>query len=155
MGGWKRMIFKITDNKDDMDIDAIHEYLSQSYWAKDIPKSVVTKAVKNSLCFAVLASDTNNIDSKEKQVGFARLITDSATFAYLADVYILAEHRGNGLSKKLMATIVKHPQLQGLRRIMLATKDAHGLYEQYGFTALTDQTMFMQLWTPDIYSQTS
>jgi N-acetylglutamate synthase-like GNAT family acetyltransferase len=149
------MIFKITDNKDDMDIDAIHEYLSRSYWAKDVPKSVVTKAVKNSLCFAVLASDTNNTDSKEKQVGFARLITDSATFAYLADVYILEEHRGNGLSKQLMATIVKHPQLQGLRRIMLATKDAHSLYEQYGFTALTDQTMFMQLWTPDIYSQTS
>jgi N-acetylglutamate synthase-like GNAT family acetyltransferase len=149
------MIFKITDNKDDMDIDAIHEYLSRSYWAKDVPKSVVTKAVKNSLCFAVLASDTNNTDSKEKQVGFARLITDSATFAYLADVYILEEHRGNGLSKQLMATIVKHRQLQGLRRIMLATKDAHGLYKQYGFTELTDQTMFMQLWTPDIYSQTS
>jgi N-acetylglutamate synthase-like GNAT family acetyltransferase len=149
------MIFKITDNKDDMDIDAIHEYLSRSYWAKDVPKSVVTKAVKNSLCFAVLASETNNTDSKEKQVGFARLITDSATFAYLADVYILEEHRGNGLSKQLMATIVKHRQLQGLRRIMLATKDAHGLYKQYGFTELTDQTMFMQLWTPDIYSQTS
>jgi N-acetylglutamate synthase-like GNAT family acetyltransferase len=149
------MIFKITDNKDDMDIDAIHEYLSRSYWAKDVPKSVVTKAVKNSLCFAVLASETNNTDSKEKQVGFARLINDSATFAYLADVYILEEHRGNGLSKQLMATIVKHRQLQGLRRIMLATKDAHGLYKQYGFTELTDQTMFMQLWTPDIYSQTS
>jgi N-acetylglutamate synthase-like GNAT family acetyltransferase len=88
-------------------------------------------------------------------VGFARLITDSATFAYLADVYILEEHRGNGLSKQLMATIVKHRQLQGLRRIMLATKDAHGLYKQYGFTELTDQTMFMQLWAPDIYSQTS
>jgi N-acetylglutamate synthase-like GNAT family acetyltransferase len=92
---------------------------------------------------------------KKKQVGFARLITGSATFAYLADVYILAEHRGNGLSKKLLATIIKHPQLQGLRRIMLATKDAHGLYEQYGFTALTDQTMFMQLWTPYIYLQRS
>ena len=149
------MIFKITDNKDDMDIDAIHEYLSRSYWAKDVPKSVVTKAVENSLCFAVLAVDTNDSNSYGKQVGFARLITDYATFAYLADVYILAEHRGNGLSKQLMATIVKHPQLQGLRRIMLATKDAHGLYEQYGFTALTDQAMFMQLWVPDIYSQTS
>ena len=103
------MVFKITDNKDDMDIDAIHEYLSRSYWAKDVPKSVVTKAVKNSLCFAVLASDTDNTDSKEKHVGFARLITDSATFAYLADVYILAEHRGNGLSKKLSS---KTPKLE-------------------------------------------
>jgi N-acetylglutamate synthase-like GNAT family acetyltransferase len=149
------MLFKITDNKDDMDIDAIHEYLSRSYWAKNVPKSVVTKAVENSLCFTVLAVDTNATDSKEKQAGFARLITDYATFAYLADVYILEEYRGEGLSKKMMQKIIEHPELQGLRRIMLATKDAHGLYEQYGFTALTDQTMFMQLWTPDIYSQTS
>ncbi|NQY86798.1 MAG: GNAT family N-acetyltransferase [Colwellia sp.] len=146
------MAYRITDNKEEMDIDAIHHYLSRSYWAKDVPKSVVIKAIENSLCFAVLAVDTNN---KEKQVGFARLITDSATFAYLADVYILAEHRGKGLSKQMMKKIIAHPQLQGLRRIMLATKDAHGLYEQFGFTALTDQKMFMQLWTPDIYSQSS
>ena len=149
------MIFKITDNKDDMDIDAIHEYLSRSYWAKNVPKSVVTKAVENSLCFAVLAVNTNDSNTNEKQVGFARLITDYATFAYLADVYILEEYRGKGLSKKMMQEIIEHPQLQGLRRMMLATKDAHGLYEQYGFTALTDQKMFMQLWTPDVYSQTS
>jgi N-acetylglutamate synthase-like GNAT family acetyltransferase len=88
-------------------------------------------------------------------VGFARLITDSATFAYLADVYILEKHRGNGLSKQMMQQIIDHSQLQGLRRIMLATKDAHGLYEQYGFTALTDNKMFMQLCTPDIYTQAS
>ncbi|MBL4763701.1 MAG: GNAT family N-acetyltransferase [Colwellia sp.] len=146
------MDYRITDNKEEMDIDAIHHYLSRSYWAKDMPKSVVIKAIENSLCFAVLVVDSSN---KEKQVGFARLITDSATFAYLADVYILAEHRGKGLSKQMMQKIISHPQLQGLRRIMLATKDAHGLYEQYGFTALTDQKMFMQLWTPDVYSQTS
>jgi N-acetylglutamate synthase-like GNAT family acetyltransferase len=146
------MDYRITDNKDEMDIDAIHDYLSSSYWAEGVPKSVVAKAIENSLCFAVLAVDTN---SEEKQVGFARLITDSATFAYLADVYILEEHRGKGLSKQMMQDIIEHPQLQGLRRIMLATRDAHGLYEQYGFTALTDQKMFMQLWTPDVYSQAS
>jgi len=145
------MDYRITDNKDEMDIDAIHDYLSSSYWAEGVPKSVVTKAIENSLCFAVLAFDTN---SEEKQVGFARLITDSATFAYLADVYILDEHRGKGLSKQMMQQIIAHPQLQGLRRMMLATRDAHGLYEQYGFKALTDQKMFMQLWTPDVYSQT-
>jgi N-acetylglutamate synthase-like GNAT family acetyltransferase len=145
------MNFRISDNKDDMDIDAIHDYLSRSYWAKDVPKSVMIKAIENSLCFAVLAVDTSG---DEKQVGFARLITDSATFAYLADVYILEEYRGNGLSKQMMQQIIDHPQLQGLRRIMLATRDAHSLYAQYGFTELTDKKMFMQLWAPDIYLQT-
>lgn len=146
------MNYRITENKDDMDIEAIHDYLSHSYWAKDIPKSVVSKAIDNSFCFAVIAIDISN---NETQVGFARLITDSATFAYLADVYILEKHRGNGLSKQMMQQIIDHSQLQGLRRIMLATKDAHGLYEQYGFTALTDNKMFMQLCTPDIYTQAS
>lgn len=146
------MSYRVTDNKDEMDIDAIHDYLSGSYWAENIPKSVLIKAIENSLCFAVLAVDVN---SKDKQVGFARLITDSATFAYLADVYILEEYRGKGLSKQMMQKIIEHPQLQGLRRMMLATRDAHGLYEQYGFAALTDQKMFMQLWAPDVYTQTS
>lgn len=146
------MNFRITDNKDDMDIDAIHNFISQSYWAKDVPKSVMIKAIENSLCFAVLAGDLSH---SEKQVGFARLITDFATFAYLADVYILEEYRGNGLGKKMMQQIMAHPQLQGLRRIMLATRDAHDLYAQYGFTELSDKKMFMQLWTPDVYSQTS
>lgn len=131
-----------------MDIDAIHSYLSRSYWAENVPKSVVAKAVENSLCFGVLHVQK---DGKETQIGFARLITDSATFAYLADVYILEEHRKKGLSKQMIAQIVAHPQLQGLRRIMLATQDAHGLYEQFGFTPLTDEKMFMQLWTPKVY----
>ncbi len=146
------MDYRITTNKQEMCINAIHEYLSRSYWAEKVPKHVVAKAVENSLCFAVLVCDRNG---NEKQVGFARVITDTATFAYLADVYILEEHRGNGLSKQLIAAIVEHPKLQGLRRIMLATKDAHGLYEQFGFTPLTDEKMFMQLWTPDVYHQTS
>jgi len=143
------MDYKITTDKNEMSIDAIHDYLSRSYWAENVPKSVVAKAIKNSLCFAVLAKSENG---NEQQVGFARLITDTATFAYLADVYILAEHRGNGLSKRLMTAIIEHPELQGLRRIMLATKDAHGLYEQFGFTALNDEKMFMHLWTPDVYA---
>lgn len=146
------MSYRITDNKDEMDIDAIHDYLSSSYWAKGIPKSVLVKAIDNSLCFAVLADDDS---SNDKQVGFARLITDSATFAYLADVYILEDYRGNGLSKQMMQKIIDHPQLQGLRRMMLATRDAHKLYEQFGFTALNDQKMFMQLWKPDVYTRST
>jgi len=146
------MDYRITTDKNEMSIDAIHDYLSQSYWAENVPKKVVAKAVENSLCFAVLLCEQNG---DEKQVGFARLITDTATFAYLADVYILEKHRGNGLSKQLMTAIIAHPQLQGLRRMMLATRDAHGLYEQFGFTKIIDQKMFMHLWTPDVYSQTS
>jgi len=142
------MSYRITEDKTEMDVDAIHHYLSRSYWAENIPKTVVAKAIENSLCFGVLFLDEQQ---NEQQIGFARLITDSATFAYLADVYILTEHRGNGLSKKMMQCIVKHPQLQGLRRIMLATKDAHGLYQQFGFEPLTEQQMFMQVWTPNAY----
>jgi len=142
------MSYRITTDKEEMDVDAIHHYLSRSYWAEKMPKGVVAKAIENSLCFGVLLEEVSGV---EKQVGFARLITDSATFAYLADVYILEEHRSKGLSKQMMKQIVKHPQLQGLRRIMLATRDAHGLYEQFGFTPLTNEKMFMQLWTPDVY----
>lgn len=145
------MSYRITTDKNEMSIDAIHDYLTRSYWAESVPKKVVSKAIENSLCFGVLFDGQQGFES---QVGFARMITDKATFAYLADVYILEEHRGHGLSKQLMAEIVKHPQLQGLRRMMLATKDAHGLYEKFGFTPLTDESMFMQLWTPDVYQQT-
>ncbi|MBU2893494.1 GNAT family N-acetyltransferase [Colwellia sp. D2M02] len=130
-----------------MNNDAVHSYLSRSYWAKNIPKSVVKTAIENSLCFAVLAI----IQGKSTQVGFARMITDYATVAYLADVYILEEHRGQGLSKKLMAEIIQHPKLQGLRRMLLATSDAHGLYQQFGFKALASPEIFMELWTPNIY----
>jgi len=142
------MSYRITEDKTEMDIDAIHHYLSRSYWAENIPKTVVAKAIENSLCFGVLFVDEQQ---NQQQIGFARVITDSATFAYLADVYILAEHRGNGLSKKMMKGIVEHPQLQGLRRMMLATKDAHGLYQQFGFEPLSEQQMFMQVWTPNAY----
>jgi GNAT superfamily N-acetyltransferase len=142
--------YRITTNKDEMNRDDIHDYLSRSYWAKGIPKSVVNNAIENSLCFAVLAiEEGQNVVSK--QVGFARMITDYATVAYLADVYILEDHRGKGLSKQLMAEILKHPKLQGLRRMLLATSDAHGLYQQFGFKALSSPEIFMELWTPDVY----
>lgn len=102
------------------------------------------RSLENSLCFGVFTQ-------AGEQVGFARMITDKATFAYLADVFILEAHQGQGLSKLLMAAIVEHPDLQGLRRMLLATKDAHGLYQQFGFTALADPDIYMTLHQPNIY----
>lgn len=121
----------ISTNKEKIDIDVVHTFLSKdSYWAENIPKDIVERAIKNSLCFGIYY--------KEIQVGFARAVTDKATFMYLADVFILHAHRGKGLSKWLMQTIHAHPELQGLRRMMLTTKDAHGLYAQFGWQPLND-----------------
>lgn len=127
-----------------MDIQAIHSFISRSYWAKGIPLETLKRGVENSLCFGVF-TDQNN------QVGFARVVTDRATFAYLCDVYVLEQHRGKGLSKWLMDTLVAHPDLQDLRRINLATVDAHKLYERYGFKAPAKPENFMEIWKPDIY----
>jgi GNAT superfamily N-acetyltransferase len=134
-----------TDNSK-IDVDTIYQYLSKdSYWAKGIPKDVVEKSIRNSLCFGVYFDD--------EQIGFARLVTDKATFAYLADVFILPAHRGKGLSKFLMQTIHAHPELQNLRRWWLGTKDAHSLYEQFGWTRINDEVAkrFMQKHNPDVY----
>jgi len=129
-------------------VDVIHHYLSkESYWAKYIPRAVVERSIDNSLCFGLC--------EKDKQIGFARVVTDKATFAYLADVFILEEHRGKGLAKWLMDTIQAHPELQGLRRWMLGTRDAHSLYEQFGWTVLDEDTRkrFMQRHFKDVYQQ--
>jgi len=127
-----------------MNIESIHEFITKSYWAKGIPIDILKRAISNSLCFGVFSKE-------EEQVGFARMITDSATYAYLADVYILEDHRGKGLSKWLMQEIMSHSDLQGLRRMTLATADAHGLYEQYGFTELAKPEVFMENWNPEVY----
>ena len=127
----------INTDKSQLDIALIHRFLSQeSYWAQNIPLDVVERSIANSLCFGVYHG-TN-------QVGFARVITDQATFAYLADVFVLPEHRGRGLSKQLMTIISDWPTLQDLRRWMLATNDAHALYHQFGFTALDQPDLLMQ-----------
>ena len=138
------LLYTISDNADDMDIDNIHGFLKNAYWSRDIPREVIEKAIANSLVFGVF-------HATKGQVGFARMITDTATLAYLADVFILTEHRGKGLSKLLMQAIIDHPELQGLPRMVLATRDAHGLYEQYGFKALAEPDIFMELWKPDVY----
>ncbi|TDH29290.1 N-acetyltransferase [Segetibacter sp. 3557_3] len=141
---WQRNGFTIDTNKDQLDLNYIHEFLStQSYWAEQIPFDIVRRSVEGSRCFGVYRN--------EKQVGFARLISDAATFAYLADVFIDASHRGQGLGKWLMEVILGHPDVQDVRGIMLGTKDAHSLYQKFGFTAIDDR--FMRLHFPNRYKQ--
>lgn len=137
--------YAISTDPHRLDVDTIHAYLTTSYWSPGIPRSVVGRALANSLCFGLYRGD--------QQVGFARVITDKSTFAYLADVFILEAHRGQGLSKWLMECIKGHEDLQGLRRFMLATRDAHGLYQQFGFTALANPARMMEVVKPDIYRQ--
>ncbi|MCW4631315.1 MULTISPECIES: GNAT family N-acetyltransferase [Marinomonas] len=138
--------YRISWDYKEMDFDVIHHYISNTYWAKNIPQTTLKRALDNSLCFGVFSQEG-------KQIGFARMITDQATFAYLADVFIDEEHRGKGLSKWLMQEIHDYPSLQGLRRILLATRDAHGLYGQFGYTPLNYPETFMQKWNPDVYNE--
>lgn len=134
----------ISCDKNLLDFDIIHQYLSQdSYWSKGIPRHVVEKAAQNSLCFGVYFNG--------KQIGYARIISDFASFAYLADVFVLPEYRGQGISKKLMDFIMNHEDLQGLRRWMLATLDAHGLYEQFGWKTMANPERFMEVHFPNVY----
>jgi GNAT superfamily N-acetyltransferase len=123
----------------------IHAYLTRSYWAEGIPLALVNKSIANSQCFAVYY--------KGAQVAFARWITDEVTFAYLADVFVLEEHRGKGLSKAFMEFMFSFPELQDCRRLMLATRDAHGLYAQYGFQQLTNPERNMEILKKDAYKK--
>lgn len=137
--------FTISTDKTTLSLEYIHQYLSeQSYWAKGIPMHTVKKSIENSLCFGVYKGSN--------MAGFARVISDFATFAYLADVFIDEAYRGQGLSKWLMEVILAHPELQGLRRFMLATRDAHGLYRQFNFRALANPEYMLAIVNPDIYS---
>ncbi len=135
--------FIISTDMEKFDIEFIHSFLTRSYWAAGISTEIVKRSMDGSICFGVFEND--------KQIGFARVITDKATFAYLADVFIIEKFQGRGLSKLLMEFIMSHPDLQGLRRIMLATRDAHGLYKKFGFTPLTNAERWMQIHRPDIY----
>ena len=136
--------FIFSDDRNLIDSKAVHHYLStQSYWAQGIPLEIVQRAISHSLCFGVYKDG--------KQIGFARWITDRATFAYLCDVYIEESYRGLGLSKKLMSLMMFHPDLQGLRTYTLGTLDAHGLYEQFGFKPLTAPERRMEIVVKDIY----
>ncbi len=131
-----------------IDIDVVYAYLhNEAYWSKGIPRDVVERSIQHSLCFGIYHGDT--------MVGFARVISDYATFAYLGDVFVLPEHRGKGLSKWLLEAITGHPDLQGLRRFYLVTRDAHGLYSRFGFRVVEDPGRHMERVTPAavLYSQ--
>jgi GNAT superfamily N-acetyltransferase len=136
--------FHVSTEKNDLDVGFVHRFLSeQTYWARGIPRDVVERSIANSLCFGGFLGG--------RQVAFARVISDYATFANLVDVFVLPELRGRGYSKALMETVLAHPQLQGLRRFMLATSDAHGLYARFGFTAPANPQTLMERYVPDIY----
>ena len=126
-----------------LDLDAIHAFLSRSFWAEGIPKEVVAKSIANSLCFGLFDGST--------QIGFARVVTDRATFAYLCDVYVLESHRGLGLGKWLIEAVMAHPDLQGLRRFQLVTRDAHSLYERHGFAASEVPERHMEIFRHGMY----
>lgn len=143
MNTWVNGTFTVTCDPAKLDHSVVADFLASSYWAKGIPPATVEKSLANSLCFALLDGD--------RQIGFARVISDHATIAYLADVFVLPEYRGRGLSKWLMECIISHSELQGLRRWILATRDAHGLYEKFGFTLLKRPEIFMERHNPTVY----
>jgi GNAT superfamily N-acetyltransferase len=141
-----RGTLRLSTRTQEMDVDAIHAYLSgDSYWARGIPRAVVARAVQHSLCVGVFDGAA--------QVAFARAITDRATYAYLADVYVLEPYRGRGVGKWMMQAIDAHPDLQGLRRWGLMTQDAHGLYAQFGFAPLAHPERAMERTNPGVYAR--
>lgn len=121
---------------ENMDMRAVHALLTEAYWSKGVAFEVVDQAARHSLCFGVIR--------ESRQIGFARVVTDKATFAYLADVYVHEAHRKQGLARMLLDAIFQHPDLQGLRNFLLFTRDAHGLYKKYGFSPLGDATRLME-----------
>lgn len=140
---WKRDAFTVSTEKGRLDRGVIHNFLRNSYWAKGIPRELVDRSIENSLCFGLYERDA--------LIGFARVISDNATFAYLSDVFVLESHRGRGLATWFMETVLAHPDLKGIRRWMLATRDAHGLYRKVGFTALSKPERIMEKLLADAY----
>jgi len=143
--GSARSAYEISTDPARLDVAAIHAYLTRSYWSPGIPIGIVERALQNSLCFGVYESPGG------KQVGLARIVTDHATFAYLCDVYVLEEHRGHGLGKRMMREVMAHPAVSRARRAMLATRDAHGLYAGFGFQEAGAAKNLMEIVRPDIY----
>ena len=140
--------YEVSTDTHRLNVDVVHKFLSEdSYWSPGIPRTIVERAIQNSLCFGVY--------HRTAQIGFARVVTDKSTFALLADLFILEAHRGKGLSKWLLRCIVGHEDLQGLRRLLLLTSDAHGLYRQFGFEELGNPSRFMEVLKQDIYRSPS
>ena len=135
--------YLVSTDKARIDVAAVHAFLATAYWSPGIPEETVRRAIHGSLCFGIYHG--------AEQVGFARVITDQATYAYLSDVYVLDAHRGRGLAKWLMEVIMSHPELQGLRRFSLSTRDAHALYAQFGFEVVGNPDRQMEILRRDIY----
>lgn len=141
---YRRGEFLVSTDPARLNLGLIHGFLTTGYWAKGIPREIVARSIEHALCFGVY-------DGEGAQVGFARVISDFATVAYVGDVFVLDTHRGRGLGKWLMECITQHPALQGLRRWILTTRDAHGLYSQFGFTPVKYPERFMERQNPDVY----
>jgi GNAT superfamily N-acetyltransferase len=142
---WSRPPYRISDRPEDQDVDAVHAFLTSSYWARGIPRETVLRSIRHALPFGLF--------NERRQIGFARAVTDRATFAYLADVFVTDEERGRGLGAWLVETVLGHPELRGIRRWLLATRDAHALYRRFGFAALEDPTIIMTIHDPGIYTR--
>jgi N-acetylglutamate synthase-like GNAT family acetyltransferase len=133
---WTRNGFELSTDPARMDLEAVHGFISQSYWGQGRSREVMGRAMDNAICFGVFRDGT--------QIAFARVVTDRAVFAYLADVFVHPDWRGQGLSKWILEAVDAHPELQGIKRFLLATKDAHGLYEQFGFKQPEDPRLYME-----------
>lgn len=140
---WTRGEFTVSTEPARIDLDVVHGFLAGSYWATGIPREVVRRSIEHALCFGLYHRD--------RQVGFARVITDRATFAYLGDVFVLEAYRGQGLAAWLLEVIQAHPELQGLRRWVLLTRDAHALYRKAGWSELAAPDRYMERWFKDVY----
>jgi len=141
---WSRAGYEVSDDLRRLDLGAVHRFISkESYWAEGISEALLARAVAHSLCFGLYRGPD--------QVGFARVVTDRATYGYLCDVYVDRAHRGKGLGKWLVDCVLKHPDLQGLRRIALMTRDAHDLYRPFGFRAMPEATRYLEIHRPDAY----
>jgi GNAT superfamily N-acetyltransferase len=141
---YRRDEFVISTDRERLNLDVVNGFLTNCYWAKGIPREVVVRSIQHALCYGVY-------EDGGAQVGFARVVSDFATVAYVGDVFVLETHRGRGLGKWLMQCITQHPALQGLRRWILTTRDAHGLYSQFGFTPVKAPERYMELHRPDVY----
>ena len=142
---WRRPPYRISDDPSDVDLTVVHAFLTTSYWARGIPIATVARGISHSLPFSLFLED--------RQIGFARVVTDRATFAYLADVFVAEAHRGRGLARWLVETALDHPELHGLRRWLLVTRDAHGLYRKLGFTDVSDPSTLLTRHDPDVYAR--
>jgi len=141
---WRRDGYTVSTDPSRIDLDVVHGFLSTCYWAEGIPRDVVARSIEHALCFGLYLGD--------RQIGFARVITDRATFAYLGDVFVLDAYRGRGLGAWLMEVVHAHPELQGLRRWVLLTRDAHALYRKSGYAALAKPERYMERWAPNVYA---